>query len=252
MTRLKHEIEFYDRFKVSDATSEIEVWDSVIFPNVIRKREVELILSQLEKVKPESILDFGCGAGWLSRFLSSRGYHVTGIDASAPLIRSAVKSSRDMPGMVVGDCLSLPFRNASFDFIVGMAIFHHLDADAAFLECWRVSSPGAKLLLMEPNKLNPVAFVGRKITSVQSKDENPFYPGQLAKTLIKTGWVIEEIKYFFPYSFGLSYLLKNLSLRPQIFRSISFLVATSEKLLEKIPWLNRLSGMICVVATKED
>jgi SAM-dependent methyltransferase len=252
MTRLKKEIEFYDGFEVSDATSEIEVWDSVIFPNVIRKRELGLILSQLEKVKPERILDFGCGAGWLSRFLSTRGYHVTGIDASGALIKSAVQSSSEMPGMVVGDCLGLPFRDASFDFIVGMAIFHHLDADEAFRECWRVSTPGAKLLLMEPNKLNPVAFVGRKITNVQTEDENPFSPGQLVNTLIKTGWFIEEIKYFFPYSFGLSYLLKNLSLRQQIFRSISFLVANSEKLLEKIPWLNRLSGMICVVATKED
>ena len=39
-----------------------------------------------------SVLDLGCGEGWLARALSSEGYTVTGVDASASLIAEAAKT----------------------------------------------------------------------------------------------------------------------------------------------------------------
>ena len=80
-----------------------------------------------------------------------------------------------MSQFIVGDCLNLPFGDSSFDFAVGMAIFHHLNPSVALIECKRVSTDGATLLLMEPNKLGPVAALGRKITNIP-KGEKPFYP----------------------------------------------------------------------------
>jgi SAM-dependent methyltransferase len=46
---------------------------------------VEAVLDQ----KPRSVLDLGCGEGWLARALMSHGLEVTGVDASAPLIEAA-------------------------------------------------------------------------------------------------------------------------------------------------------------------
>jgi len=40
---LKDEIEAYEKAEVSLDTGEIEFWDHVIFPNVIRKRQIRLI-----------------------------------------------------------------------------------------------------------------------------------------------------------------------------------------------------------------
>lgn len=247
---LKNQIEFYDKVEILADTGEIETWDRIIFPNVIRKREIELILNQIPEVKPKRILDFGCGAGWLSKVLSSRGYHVIGIDSSSSLIKSAAKSSSEMSQFVVGDCLNLPFGDASFDFVIGMAIFHHLDAAAAFSECQRISADGGTFMLMEPNKLNPIALLGRKITNVQSNDENPFYPWRLRNALIETGWIIKDIKYLFPYSFGLSYLLKKPGKNKQGFKNICIPIEVSEKFFEKVPYFNRLCWTIFAVAEK--
>jgi 2-polyprenyl-3-methyl-5-hydroxy-6-metoxy-1,4-benzoquinol methylase len=41
-------------------------------------------------------LDVGCGEGWLSRVLARLGAHVTGVDASAPLIDAARASGGDV------------------------------------------------------------------------------------------------------------------------------------------------------------
>ena len=204
---LKDEIEAYEKAEVSIDTGEIELWDHIIFPNVIRKRQIELIFDLIEQTKTNKILDLGCGGGWLSKILSSRGYNVTGIDASATLINTARKSCAEAK-FIVGDCMRLPFPDQSFDCIIGSAILHHLDSYKALTECRRVISPGGILLLMEPNKINPTAALGRKILNQKTKDENPFYPGSLKKALFKAGWHTTQFRYLFPYSFTLSYLLK--------------------------------------------
>ena len=247
---LRDEIEVYDKAEVSMDTGEIELWDQIIFPKVIRKRQIRLIRDAIERTKHRKILDFGCGAGWLSKILSSEGYDVTGIDVSASLIRSAREScSKD--SFIVGDCMKLPFDDGVFDWIVGSAILHHLDTDQALVECHRVASSGGILLLMEPNKLNPIAALGRKVTNVQTKDENPFYPWSLRKALVRTGWAVSDFQFLFPYSFSLSYLLKSIGLGDkQWLNTICSPIEISEQIFEKVPYLNQLCYLIFVVAKK--
>jgi SAM-dependent methyltransferase len=47
------------------------------------------VLRALAPLPPGSILDVGCGEGWLARALAGRGHRVVGLDASAPLVESA-------------------------------------------------------------------------------------------------------------------------------------------------------------------
>ncbi|HUR81134.1 MAG TPA: class I SAM-dependent methyltransferase, partial [Thermoanaerobaculia bacterium] len=58
---------------------------------------------------PRTVLDLGCGEGWLSRALSSHGVRVTGVDFSLPLACAA--------RAVVATYDALPFA-CSFDTIV--------------------------------------------------------------------------------------------------------------------------------------
>lgn len=46
---------------------------------------VQAVLDQA----PRTVLDLGCGEGWLARALATHGIDVTGVDASAPLIEAA-------------------------------------------------------------------------------------------------------------------------------------------------------------------
>lgn len=47
------------------------------------------IVDAVLEAHPRTLLDLGCGEGWLARALSSHGIDVTGVDASEPLIEAA-------------------------------------------------------------------------------------------------------------------------------------------------------------------
>jgi SAM-dependent methyltransferase len=53
-----------------------------------RATDVAIVEAVLDR-KPRTVLDLGCGEGWLARALASHGIDVTGVDASAPLIEAA-------------------------------------------------------------------------------------------------------------------------------------------------------------------
>lgn len=56
--------------------SRAKVTDATIVDTVVQRR-------------PGSVLDIGCGEGWLARALAARGVDVLGIDVNAELIDSA-------------------------------------------------------------------------------------------------------------------------------------------------------------------
>ncbi|HJT98310.1 MAG TPA: methyltransferase domain-containing protein [Rhodanobacteraceae bacterium] len=59
------------------------------------------ILEAVLRHRPASVLDVGCGEGWLARALAAEGCRVAGIDASAALIESARALGGDI---VYGAC----------------------------------------------------------------------------------------------------------------------------------------------------
>ena len=251
---LENEIEIYDRAKISGDTGEIESWDKVIFPNIIRKREMEIIFDVIASVKPRTILDLGCGGGWLSKILSAKGYHVIGIDISASLIKKATKVAPKSVGFLIGDCMNLPFDNTTFDLIIGIAVLHHLDLDKTLAECHRVLSKKGSMLFMEPNALNPLMAIGRRLVQMDvcTKDEKPFVPDTLKNRVVKSGFKIKSIEYLFPYSCGVAYLSGKIKSRTyqKFIRIMVPVIEESEKRIENIPVIGKMSSTIVAVVER--
>ncbi|KAF8776862.1 Alkylated DNA repair protein alkB like protein [Argiope bruennichi] len=105
------------------------------------------VASFLKDIPPgRVVLDVGCGNGKNLKLTS--GCFEIGCDASYNLIQLCSKRNVEA---VVADCLALPFRSESIDFVICIAVIHHMSTEArrlkAIEEILRVLTPKGKALI---------------------------------------------------------------------------------------------------------
>ncbi|RYE10146.1 MAG: class I SAM-dependent methyltransferase [Sphingobacteriaceae bacterium] len=87
----------------------------------------EDVLSLLEPKAGESILDLGCGSGFLTNEISEHGAQVLGVDSSAEMIEKAKKSYPETDFKVI-NATDLGF-DASFNAVFSNAVLHWIKAE---------------------------------------------------------------------------------------------------------------------------
>jgi 2-polyprenyl-3-methyl-5-hydroxy-6-metoxy-1,4-benzoquinol methylase len=96
-----------------------------------------------------TVLDIGCGEGWLAQDLSKRAQQVTAIDIDAPTLELARhQAAADNIDYVLGDFLDQPFEPGSFDAVVSVAALHHMDPAAALRRMAELLRPGGRLIVV--------------------------------------------------------------------------------------------------------
>ncbi len=89
----------------------VEVPDSVYFP-----RDDSIMLAELlEREKPETALDLGCGSGFLAILLAKRGCKVTAADVNPKAVEAAEKNAA-MNFVDIKIIESDLFQNIKYDF----------------------------------------------------------------------------------------------------------------------------------------
>jgi ubiquinone/menaquinone biosynthesis C-methylase UbiE len=109
--------------------------------------EIEDLLGRPIRAE-ETVLDAGCGTGWLAAGLPRAvpGLSVIGVDVSAGMIAQA-RAAGAWP-LLHADAQRLPLANASVDLIVTRGVLHHLpDVQAALTEWRRVLRPGGAVVV---------------------------------------------------------------------------------------------------------
>lgn len=130
-----------------DYTEEIE--DAAERVEINRLRQ--MIFSEIPSAKGW-ILDLGCGGGWLAHGLLSGGKKVVSFDIS---VKNPEKAIQNNPSgshfAAVGDAMSLPFGENSFDVIVASEIIEHVpDPEKLITEALRVCKPNGKIIITTP------------------------------------------------------------------------------------------------------
>jgi len=160
--------DFYDRLMRGDEQRGILGKDSRYNPqhlankaSVIRYYD-DFIAPYLSK--SDKVLDFGCGPGTFSIRTAMHCKSVTGVDISAEFV---AEGNRAFSELGISNAKSihivpdeLPFDDKTFDAIIMVDVIHHLDKiEKSLDEAFRVVKSGGKVIIFEPNKLNPLIWL---------------------------------------------------------------------------------------------
>jgi 2-polyprenyl-3-methyl-5-hydroxy-6-metoxy-1,4-benzoquinol methylase len=214
---------------------------------------------RLPTLKGSRVLDIGIGEGQSSVLLACQGAQVTGIDVSqGALERAAELASRN--------CVSIDFRkmagedlcfeDASFDAILCMSAYHHMDLGRAAREFARVLRPGGRLILNEPLASNPPAWLYRKAGHLLSREatskETPLHVrdlGELRRNFRTVNW--SGMFLLSVGLFGLDRIWNNANPVVHRLTAIAFKASSPlDRALLKLPLFPRLAWRIAIVAER--
>lgn len=117
------------------------------------RRVREYIISKISK-NINSILDVGCGNGWVAKEFLSKGKQVCSLDISVtnPAIAKKLYQNEKHFG-VAADSFHLPFKNNSFDCVIASEIIEHVIEPKDFIkELFSVVKSGGSLIITTPYK----------------------------------------------------------------------------------------------------
>lgn len=89
----------------------------------------EKLLEMIDSTECESLLDAGCGEGFVLDFLSRRrpDLRLTGVDVSDKAIEYAAQHFGNRARLRTGSVYKLPFSDNSFDTVLCSEVLEHLD-----------------------------------------------------------------------------------------------------------------------------
>ncbi len=110
----------------------------------------------LGRVRPEAVLDAGCGAGTLVPALEEAGAsEIVGVDAEPGMVDAA---RRRWPAhrWLRADVRRLPFADGRFDACVSLGVLEYLEEPGeALCELARVVKPGGRVIVSVPQRRSP-------------------------------------------------------------------------------------------------
>jgi len=161
-------------------------------------RDIQTFIDIILASKPGRILEIGCGSARNLVNFARNGFQCFGIDFSEEMLNYARQFAKDNKiklGLKYGWAQNIPFPRNSFDYVLNIAVIHHLKKEDRFhslKEMLRIMKPGGIAIVTAWNKFNP------KFWKFLLKKET-FIP-----------WKINDIVYHRYYYFFSFFELKNL------------------------------------------
>jgi len=132
---------------------------------IVRQARVLELIDSLSLPTGSTVLDAGCGPGYLLAELAGRGFRVHGMDGATGMLRNArARLDALSPAfpwdLRQGDIEALPYEDQSFDLVCSTGVIEYLSGDERVLsEFSRVLRPGGRLVLPVTNAWSPVVWL---------------------------------------------------------------------------------------------
>lgn len=222
--------------------------------NKARKVEWEAINKafNINKSTHSMIIELGCGTGHFTLNFLKKGFSVTGIDAINDLLRIVNKRAKTF-GLsknlsLINSDLSKALKSKEKKYDAGFIIstYHCIsnnkkEQENVLRNFIRLLRPGGKLLIMEPNPLNPLYFIFYPFVYGSNWREGfniiNSRKGLLKKSLLSMGMEKIEIYYH-------SFLPTSLINKSEFIKEVN-------KFLCSLPLIRNFAAFNIIVAIKE-
>ena len=137
-----------------------------------------------------SLVELGCGSGWMTRFAARHGLDAHGYDISPEMIeiaRELAAADTVDATFEVADMESLDLGRRFDAALLYDALHHSSRADLVLATARKALRPGGRLLLVEPNWKH--RFQGRDATHEYGVTEMGYSPRRLKRLLREAGFV---------------------------------------------------------------
>jgi SAM-dependent methyltransferase len=142
-----------------------------------------------------SLVELGCGSGWMTRFAARHGVQAEGYDISPEMIEIArAEAAREGLDVVfeAGDFEELDLGRRFDACLVYDALHHSAHPERVFACAHRALKPGGRLLVAEPNWKQ--RFQGRGASEAYGTSELGYSPRRLKRLLRESGF--DQIRRF--------------------------------------------------------
>ncbi len=217
------------------------------------KENLNKITSKIEK---NICLDLGCGTGNITLKEINIFEKVVGLDISKEMIENIRNKQfeEEKLNLVISDSENLPFKSELFDFVSMFSVLHHLpDTRKTLNEIYYILK-GRGLLYIdhEPNSTSWSKYFKILILKIKlKKKEISGLDYSVADFHAREGFRLKKLKkLFFDIGFNKFYTMYHFIIPYKITKNNEKLYSKLWKFIDNIPFFNRLSDCITIIAEK--
>lgn len=154
-----------------------------------------VFLDYLGVERNKSLLDVGCGTGFLLKAACARGVHAYGIDLSEEAVKLSSLVAPEA-SVIHGDAERLNFETGSLDYITCLGTLEHfLNIQQGLSEIHRVGRENARFCFLVPNSDSPLWKLSMMTGLVPDEaNENAFSLGEWTQLFTTNGFEIKQLR----------------------------------------------------------
>src|SRR4051812_12697525 len=203
---------------------------------------IETILEFTRDLKPQNILDIGCGDGSLSRSLLTASNRLTLVDRSRKMLEIAQRGlpsgSTDRVTVLNDDFMGFEVPNRSFDLIICVGIMAYIENRPAFLKKVAAAlKPNGTVIMECTDSKHFITHFIRGYKALRTKLAGGEFPtvtkssGELLELLSEFGFQVEgKFRYSLPLPGTRKFLSQGMS-----YRGIRTIFGSAAH--NRLPWL---------------